>query len=243
MLGPLLCPILVLLELFLHPYWLSSTDFDLVNTVSDEFKILQEYLIKSHGHTHHLSFKVRVYSPLSSTYSKTGFPGPRHLPYRAQRRRRALPAVSIRKNQSQRPPPPLARLPSYQLRWYSLARPSHRPSRSSRKWLRFWKRGVPSKYTLDTKLFPNDQCRRTNCFNAIQPFPRPTSPPNQPTTANPTPPPTPVSSSSAKSSSANLCSSSKSAAPTPRSWPNSRDASQLGARAPRRLWGGKMPVA
>ncbi|KAF6239847.1 hypothetical protein HO173_002394 [Letharia columbiana] len=30
-----------------------------LNIVSDEFTLLQEYLIKSHGHTHHLSFKVQ----------------------------------------------------------------------------------------------------------------------------------------------------------------------------------------
>ncbi|KAL9133352.1 MAG: hypothetical protein Q9175_005473 [Cornicularia normoerica] len=30
-----------------------------LNVVSDEFTLLQEYLIKSHGHTHHLSFKVQ----------------------------------------------------------------------------------------------------------------------------------------------------------------------------------------
>ena len=36
----------------------SSTDIYSVNTASDEFTLLEEYLIKSHGHTHHLSFKV-----------------------------------------------------------------------------------------------------------------------------------------------------------------------------------------
>lgn len=30
-----------------------------LDVISDEFKLLQEYLIKSHGHTHHLSFKVQ----------------------------------------------------------------------------------------------------------------------------------------------------------------------------------------
>ena len=42
----------------------SSADSSPVDTVSDEFKLLEEYLIKSHGHTHHLSFKVQICSPL-----------------------------------------------------------------------------------------------------------------------------------------------------------------------------------
>ena len=43
----------------------SSTDSYLVDPVSDEFTLLEEYLIKSHGHTHHLSFKVQIHSTLS----------------------------------------------------------------------------------------------------------------------------------------------------------------------------------
>lgn len=35
-----------------------STNVYLVTIASSEFKLLEEYLIKSHGHTHHLSFKV-----------------------------------------------------------------------------------------------------------------------------------------------------------------------------------------
>ena len=35
-----------------------DTNVCLVDAISNEFKLLQEYLIKSHGHTHHLSFKV-----------------------------------------------------------------------------------------------------------------------------------------------------------------------------------------
>ncbi len=38
--------------------FMSVTDFCLVEGASKEFTLLQEYLIKSHGHTHHLSFKV-----------------------------------------------------------------------------------------------------------------------------------------------------------------------------------------
>ena len=38
----------------------SWTDIETVDAISDEFKFLEEYLIKSHGHTHHLSFKVQV---------------------------------------------------------------------------------------------------------------------------------------------------------------------------------------
>ena len=44
----------------------SSIVFFLVDIDSDEFKLLQEYLIKSHGHTHHLSFKVLYNSVLLS---------------------------------------------------------------------------------------------------------------------------------------------------------------------------------
>ena len=44
----------------------TSTNVCLVNMASDEFTLLQEYLIKSHGHTHHLSFKV-PFSPFHST--------------------------------------------------------------------------------------------------------------------------------------------------------------------------------
>ena len=38
--------------------FMSVTNFCLVEIASKEFTLLQEYLIKSHGHTHHLSFKV-----------------------------------------------------------------------------------------------------------------------------------------------------------------------------------------
>ena len=48
--------------MFAH-YSSLSADSGLVDTVSDEFKLLQDYLIKSHGHTHHLSFQVQICSP------------------------------------------------------------------------------------------------------------------------------------------------------------------------------------
>lgn len=47
---------------------ISLADYFSVDTVSDEFKLLQEYLIKSHGHTHHLSFKVQICFPLPAPH-------------------------------------------------------------------------------------------------------------------------------------------------------------------------------
>ncbi|KAM0804195.1 putative poly-ribose polymerase [Usnea florida] len=45
---------------------------------SDEFKLLQEYLIKSHGHTHHLSFKVQDIFRIERTGEKSRF---EQIPY------------------------------------------------------------------------------------------------------------------------------------------------------------------
>lgn len=65
---------------------------------SNEFKLLQQYLIKSHGHTHHLSFKVPLYPLQSISDTNLATPGPRHLPHRAQRRREAFRTVTLRKS-------------------------------------------------------------------------------------------------------------------------------------------------
>lgn len=97
-------------------------------------------------------------------------------------------------------------------------------------------------YVLLYTFLPTKKAYLQHTLTQLTPT-RPTSPPNRPTTANPTSPTTLVSSSSAKSSSADRCSNSKSAVPTPRSWLNSTDASPRGAKVPRCLWDGKMPVA
>ena len=94
--SPLLRHIVVFLQLIFDYHRSSSTDSGSVDTVSDEFKLLQQYLIKSHGHTHHLSFQVQICSPPPFSKSKPVFPGPRHLPHRAQWRRRAFQAVTLR---------------------------------------------------------------------------------------------------------------------------------------------------
>ena len=171
--------------------------------------------------------------------SNLSFPGPRHLSHRAQRRRQAFQATTLRKSQRQRPPPPLARLSSHQLWRYLVSRPSHRPSRSSSEWLRIWQRSLLGEHA--PCLPSNHESREQSSLT--QDTHRPTSRPNQPTTASPTPPVTPASFSFAKLNSASRCSNSKLAALTPRSWPDSTDASPRGVKVPRRLQGGKTQVA
>ena len=134
----------------------SSIDFFLVDMDSDEFKLLQEYLIKSHGHTHHLSLKVLYNSVLLSQVQDSNylFSGPRYLPHRTYRRKVAFRAISSRETQRQRPPPSLARLSGYQLRWDPIPRPSHCPSRGSSEWICIWKRCLSSTYFVSSDSSP-----------------------------------------------------------------------------------------
>ena len=123
---------------------------------ADEFKLLQEYLIKSHGHTHHLSFKVLYNSVLLSQIPNSNylFSGPRHLPHRTHRREVAFRAIVLRKPQRQRPPPSLARLSGYQLRWHPVPRPSHCPSRGPSEWICIWKRCLSGTHFVRSNSLP-----------------------------------------------------------------------------------------
>lgn len=81
---------------------------------------------------------------LSRRNTRHELQGCEHLPHRATRRKRPLQRIPLRQHPKQRPPPPLAWVPEYKLRWYSQPRSSHRPTRSTRQWIYVWQGCVSS---------------------------------------------------------------------------------------------------
>lgn len=59
-----------------------STKFYPVESASNEYKQLQDYLINSHGHTHYLQLKVSVVILDIEGHELNCRSGPGHIPHR-----------------------------------------------------------------------------------------------------------------------------------------------------------------